>query len=114
MQRVIVREAIAADEDEGLVTGVARALVGVDGGEIDAVVLGTVEVDDRVMVGADRALADGVEVELVETGAAGQPVAAGAARNDVVADAAGENVVAATAVEEVRPAIANRGLACIR
>src|SRR4051794_3114564 len=56
MEAVVVGEAVGADEDEGLVAAEIR--VGVDGLEIDVILLGVMEVGNHIAVGADRAVAE--------------------------------------------------------
>ena len=88
-------EASPADEVEGLVAAGRR--VGVDGLEIDPVVLGMAEALDQIVVGADPAVFNGIEVEGVPAGAADLHVAAETADEQVVAVLALEQVLAALA-----------------
>lgn len=108
VESVVMGERIAADEDEVLVARVAGALVGVDGAEIDLVVLAVLEVGDRVAVRSLGAVHHGAENEGVAPGSAGQDVLAFAADEQVVALAAAQIVVAGAADEGVVAGAATR------
>ena len=92
-------EARPADEVEGLVAAGRR--IGVDGLQVDLVVLGMAKALDQIVVSADPAFYRLIEVEGVLAGAADLHVAAETADQQVVAVLALEQVLAALAEELV-------------
>src|SRR6185436_15168696 len=106
-----VREAVGADEHEALIAGVPGALVSVDRGKIDAVVLQALEVGDYVpQRGARPAFARRVEVEAIEVRASDQDIFADASDEDVLACAAVNRVLAAPTVQSVRTPSARKAV----